>query len=217
MSKVSALAPQKRLSATTDDGTTLFDSGDYAYDSRGNITGIGGSQSATSWVYQYDALSRLLHATPDGDELRKMDFAYDDFGNLLGGVTASAETNRLQGGFVYDERGNVLEEPVGTWVRHLSWDVNGRLMSAWADGSGAPAKSYGFAYDHSGERVLKYEVSGGAAPGVTDATGVKGHPLSRSWGTPSFPHRLQGWPIAGGGDSMTLGRAAQAEGRSPGA
>ena len=54
-----------------------------------------------------------------------------------------------------------MEQPMGTWTRHLRWDEEGRLLAAWGEGSGAPAGSWAFAYDHQGERVLKYRVEDG--------------------------------------------------------
>jgi len=55
----------------------------------------------------------------------------------------------------------------GSWTQHAWFDNRNRMMAAWADGSGAPADAYAFAYDANGERVLRYRVQD---DGVHDAT-----------------------------------------------
>jgi len=55
----------------------------------------------------------------------------------------------------------------GSWTQHARFDNRNRMMAAWADGSGAPADAYAFAYDANGERVLRYRVQD---DGVHDAT-----------------------------------------------
>ncbi len=110
-------------------------------------------------------LGHRLHVwTGEGRHSRS--YAYDTFGNLisLGGTAIAVDpaTNRLAGGAVYDGRGNLVDEPMGTWTRHLRWDEDGRLLAAWGEGAGAPGGVWAFAYDHNGERVLKYRVEDGA-------------------------------------------------------
>ena len=141
----------------------VYDSGDYPYDVLGNIVSIAGSGGTPGWSYSYDGLGRLTGATSGGES---RSYAYDTFGNLssLGGTAIAVDpaTNRLAGGAVYDGRGNLVDEPMGTWTRHLRWDEEGRLLAAWGEGAGAPAGAWAFAYDHDGERVLKYRVEDGA-------------------------------------------------------
>ncbi len=75
--------------------------------------------------------------------------------------------NRLTSA-TYDRRGNLTTETTTDgWVRRLRFDLDNQLVAAWATGPNAPADRFGFAYDLSGERVLKYRVTDGS---VIDAT-----------------------------------------------
>ncbi len=53
------------------------------------------------------------------------------------------------------------------WTRRLRFDLDNQLVAAWATGPNAPEDRFGFAYDLSGERVLKYRVTDGS---VIEAT-----------------------------------------------
>jgi RHS repeat-associated protein len=146
------------ITATMNGVTPVFSSGAYAYDAVGNITGIGGD-----WTYVYDALSRLKTATLADQGSQSYD--YDDVGNItnLNGQTIPVDsaTNQLSAaGYDYDDRGNLKVEPMASgWIRHLKFDPANRLMAAWATGgSSPPADRYAFAYDTSGERVVRYRV-----------------------------------------------------------
>ena len=141
----------------------LFDTGSYSYDAAGNILSIG------TWDYAYDDLGRLTSA--DHPSYGARGYTYDDFGNLaeLGGRTipVSWSTNRLTSA-TYDRRGNLTTEtmPDG-WTRRLRFDLDNQLVAVWATGPSAPDDRFGFAYDLSGERVLKYRVTDGS---VIEAT-----------------------------------------------
>ena len=141
----------------------LFDTGTYTYDAAGNIRSIG------TWSYAYDDLGRLTSADHPSHGTRA--YKYDDFGNLaeLGERTipVSWATNRLTSA-TYDRRGNLTTETTTDgWTRRLRFDLDNQLVAAWATGPNAPDDHFGFAYDLSGERVLKYRVTDGS---VIEAT-----------------------------------------------
>jgi RHS repeat-associated protein len=147
--------PLQLYSGTFSGGANLFNTGEYAYDALGNITGMGAD------VFGYDALSRLRTAPGSA-------FTYDDFGNIATkngqSLGASSATNRLTGA-AYDPRGNVTAESLGAATRSLRWDSGNRLMAVGS--TLFPDQAYSFAYDADGERVVKYHVSSGAAPTAT--------------------------------------------------
>ena len=69
---------------------------------------------------------------------------------------------------LYDSRGNLTtESTTDGWTRRLRFDLDNQLVAAWATGPNAPEDRFGFAYDLSGERVLKYRVTDGS---VIEAT-----------------------------------------------
>ncbi len=158
-------ARARRIQALVGGGTPLFDTGAYTWDALGNVLVIPGAVGTTpSWTYHYDALSRLEDATTTGQPTRQL--TMDDFGNLIpAGMTADdvdATTNRLSASnFAYDDRGNLTQEPTPySWTRRLRFDPLDRLVAVWGEESRAPAEKYAFAYDASGERVLRYRVDG---------------------------------------------------------
>jgi RHS repeat-associated protein len=141
----------------------LFDTGTYTYDAADNIRSIG------QWSYAYDDLGRLTSSIHPNHGAQ--DYDYDDFGNLaqLGERTIpiSWATNRLTSA-TYDRRGNLTTETTTDgWTRRLRFDLDNQLVAAWATGPNAPSDRFGFAYDLSGERVLKYRVTDGS---VVEAT-----------------------------------------------
>ncbi|MCP4898667.1 MAG: RHS repeat-associated core domain-containing protein [bacterium] len=171
-------ARPKRIKASS--GGAVFDTGEFFYDGVGNILDLAGSPQTPAWSYTYDALSRLASARrhPGSTEEEKRQYKYDDFGNITSrlfegsatwqDVEVSAATNRLNGtGIDYDDSGNVVTEPAGSWSRRLRFDPNNRLMAAWATGTGEPPDTYAFAYDAAGERVLRYRIQDSVVQGAS--------------------------------------------------
>jgi RHS repeat-associated protein len=92
-------------------------SGDYAYDSSGNVRSIGQSQSNSDGkanTYVYDTAGRLVSGTVNHQGTHVQTYAYDAYGNMTARQTdgaaaltfpIDAATNRVEGE-TYDSAGN---------------------------------------------------------------------------------------------------------------
>ncbi len=139
----SLLPRPKRFSATEQgSGSTLFDTGLYAYDPTGSPTAIGLD------VFRYDAQSRLTYAGYSGSGSQT--FTYDPYGNLLSRGAASysvdASKNQLRAPYVYSPRGDLT----GNGTETYGYDLLDRQTSYT---SAVGTWSYLFAGD--GERLVR--------------------------------------------------------------
>ena len=148
---------------THEDEGGILDRYRYEYDLMGNKTAVtkerrGLREESGRYVYGYDALSRLVSVSRDGDALRE--YAYDAFGNrssmedygrgrnisytydALNRLTSTEEDSLdavLQGNTVhtdyyYDNRGNMIrEETEGKLIHGYEYGAMNRLAKAWDD------------------------------------------------------------------------------------
>ncbi len=129
-------------------GTTLWQSGDYSYDGRGQINRIGGTS------YAYDEVKRLTRM--NGEE----HYTYDVFDNLLTGTDllafeVSPSSNRLTtaagGPVFYDGRGDLVD----TGAVHARYDELGKQLSWWWNMPAPSPYDYQslYVYSADGDRV----------------------------------------------------------------
>jgi RHS repeat-associated protein len=130
--------------------TSLFSTGNYAYDGAGNVTAIG------SDAFTYDLRSRLLSASLLGQGTQY--YTYDRFGNVLTkGATpypVDPATNRLTSPYAFDDRGNLM---TGTSGATYTWDQMDRMTRGVEGGV-----TYDYAYTAENERVLRAPQAGSA-------------------------------------------------------
>ncbi len=140
-------------------GATLWSTGNYLYDSSGNIKKIGANS------YTYDRLSRLVDARfflepTSNTTQRGQTYNFDAFGNINNFQAVLAEssgyttptdpaTNRLSGaGVTYDEQGNLK-----TWNGNIyKFDALNNLISY----TNSTGENWAYFYDADGERVLTF-------------------------------------------------------------
>ena len=146
-----------------EDGEGILDRYRYEYDLMGNKTAIikerrGLREESGRYEYGYDALSRLISVSRDGNALRS--YAYDAFGNRSsmedygkgrntsyhydalnrltsadeGSMDAVAQGNTVHTDYYYDNRGNMIkEETDGKLIHGYEYGVINRLAKAWDD------------------------------------------------------------------------------------
>lgn len=145
-------------------------SGDYSYDTKGNVYRIGVAGSGDE--YFYDDVDRLVEARlRSAGGLKVQRYAYDVFGNLLsvqddGDLTsgngspgegtnqfpANPATNRLTN-LVYDVSGNVTSAP-SLNLTGLQWDSLGNLRSLVGTGLNRQ-----HLYTAAGERLATFDLA----------------------------------------------------------
>ena len=136
------------LTQTSPTGVTLT----YGYDAAGNVTSIADSQGGlTSISYDGDQIASKTYQ--DGTTQLRVDFTYDDMGNVL------TETRYS------DLAGTVLQ---GTST--YTYDGNQLTVLVQADGSGTVLASYSYVYDAANRLMSKTE-NGVTTNYVYDSTG----------------------------------------------
>jgi len=156
------------------DGQTLLDLG-YTRDARGLVTAVTSPDAARSWVYGYDALSRLVSADNQGGTAEDRSFAYDDADNLTAnsGLCAGA-------GLVYPTPGSPRPHaPVSICGTPVTYDANGNTLSYDPDGPG-PIAPRSITYDGE-NRPVSVTAYGDA---VSFDYGPFGQPLTSSGSVP---------------------------------
>jgi len=154
-------------SLTANHGSTNLFSGNYSYDSVGNITAITGSAPA---AYTYDSQNQLLTEVRDGTTYT---YTYDAAGNMLSKTkTSGSGTDTFTYGnaewrdlltayngnaITYDTVGNPT-----TWYdgAAMTW-VNGKRLASISAASGHSALA--FTYDADGLRLTKTVGTGSSA------------------------------------------------------
>ena len=142
----------------------------YSYDQNGNILSLRrkNNSSATidslTYYYNKDANSniisnRLYHYTDSSGDATS--------GTLLKQTTAFDNSSNVNNDnlFSYDSIGNVVYDSMSA-ISNIKWDVYGKITSITRK-SGNGQSDLQFAYDHTGNRVLKImipKVSGSPAP-----------------------------------------------------
>ena len=148
---------------THEDEGGILDRYRYEYDLMGNKTAVtkerrGLREESGRYVYGYDALSRLVSVSRDGDALRE--YAYDAFGNRSsmedygrgrnisytydalnrltsaeeGSLDAVMQGNTVHTDYYYDNRGNMVrEETEGKLIHGYEYGAMNRLAKAWDD------------------------------------------------------------------------------------
>ena len=152
---------------TANHGSTNLFSGNYSYDSVGNITAITGSAPA---AYTYDSQNQLLTEVHDGTTYT---YTYDAAGNMLSKTkTSGSGTDSFTYGntewrdlltayngnsITYDTVGNPT-----TWYdgATMTW-VNGKRLASISAASGHSALA--FTYDVDGLRLTKTVGTGSSA------------------------------------------------------
>ncbi len=150
-----------------EDGEGILDRYQYEYDLMGNKTAIikerrGLREESGRYEYGYDALSRLISVSRDGNALRS--YAYDVFSNRSSMEdygkkrntsyhydamnrliyaeeerTGGMEENLIRTDYSYDNRGNLIREEIeGTLIHGYEYGAMNRLFKSWnADGQEA--------------------------------------------------------------------------------
>lgn len=169
-----SLIPRPARISAANASSTLFDTGLYAYDGAGNITGIGTD------VFGYDSLSRLTAAT---ESAQARTYTYDRYGNIAknGGYTYThdARNNHLTPNLslpsvAYDTRGNLTT--VGS--KSLRYDAFNRQVRNILPGT----SDWTYLFNSGGERVIKFP-SGSSVPRremaryITEANDLANKPL----------------------------------------
>jgi YD repeat-containing protein len=161
----------------------LVASFDYTIGRTGKRAGvsenIGGT--VTEWTYDYDGLDRLKTATRNGTEDEV--FAYDLVGNRVSKTLGASTTtytydalDRLEtettGGvntsYDYDGNGNLTAKTSEGQTESYVYDSRNRLRQVSSGPTGQGVLQYEFAYDYSGARFAKADLTGGPEPKQTD-------------------------------------------------
>lgn len=138
--------------------TSLWSTGDYAYDGAGNISQIGDR------TYVYDQLSRFAYVQKAGQAQKEQQATYDAYGNLTAlaksGVTrtltTSPTTNRLTAGSaVYTSSGELADVLIDG--AHFAYGYDGLGQQLFQQST---TKTWVYAYDASDERILAWECAG---------------------------------------------------------
>lgn len=140
-----------------------------SFDATGNISAFASAAPfpALSAQIGYDALGRIsgVSYTPGAGRVSQLDYAYDDFGNVLSvtedGVqklsfSHDAKNRLLTPKVPYDARGNVLGLKAGGEAYRFTWDDLDRLQSVHRVRDQALVGSY--LYDEQGRRIVQAAV-----------------------------------------------------------
>jgi RHS repeat-associated protein len=136
---------QYPFNAASTTAPSIFQNLNYTYDSVGNITSItdGGTSTAHTVNYTYDALNRLLTAstTAASSTSYRYTYTYDPLGNITANSTGSGSSNT----YVYGATGYANADAVtsignGTATSTLTYDNNGNLTAYGASST--------YAYDY---------------------------------------------------------------------
>lgn len=177
-----------------EDKSGILDRSQYEYDFMGNKTAVtkkrrGMQKENGRYEYGYDALSRLISVSRDGEALRS--YAYDTFGNrsrmddfeaeksisyaydVLNRLVSTEENglDELQSqvfhtDYFYDNRGNLVrEEREGQLIRSYEYGAINRLSRAW----NAEHHEAVYQYNGLGQRTGK-EINGKMEEYLLDLT-----------------------------------------------
>ena len=143
-------------------GSSLWDSGLYAYDGAGNIESIGESR------FIYDLSSRLKRAdVVSAGVTRQQNWTYDSFGNITEfdgvPVVVDSDTNRLSAPAIYDGRGNLIQFS----QKSYTYDALGRLLR-FTDGQVTER----YIYDATGLRLATLRPNGFERWTIRDQNGA---------------------------------------------
>jgi RHS repeat-associated protein len=158
-----SVVPSRPLSFTSvkTGGTTLWSSGNYAYDTAYSPKAIGSTDT-----FAYDGRSRTTSATYTGTGGGTQGFTFDRYGNLTSKtginpvtLTTDVTTNHLSTGVgAYDDRGNLVSFTSSAGTQTQAHDLLNRLYQT-VDTSGT---NFTYLYDGGGERVAKFPTGAGA-------------------------------------------------------
>ena len=168
-------------------GTPRYDIS-FEYDRRGNITKRTDSSGLLSETYEYDNRGRLIKSSSASSVLKNHEWTYDDFNNIVSWLKDTERNSYVyeDGGhklsyvsglsdtttYTYNENGDVIEVKKNEKVeKQFVYDSQNRVSSAnyfITDETGTKKfTAFSYAYDSTGERVVKNKL----VPG-TDGTVV---------------------------------------------
>jgi len=161
----------------------LVASFDYTIGRTGKRAGVSENiaGTVTEWTYDYDGLDRLKTARRNGTEDEV--FAYDLAGNrtskTLGASTTTYAYNPLDQletettgetgtNYDYDGNGNLTAKTSIGQTESYGYDSRNRLRQVLSGPTGQGVLQYEYAYDYSGARFAKADLTGGPEPKQTD-------------------------------------------------
>ncbi|NEA99760.1 putative T7SS-secreted protein [Streptomyces sp. SID13726] len=194
---------------------------EFAHDTELRLTQVTNPQGLT-WSYAYDPAGRLIAETDFDD--RTVSYAHDAAGQLTSKTTALGQDIRFERdvlgrvvhkeaagqvtGYVYDERGGLVEAAGSDAVLALRRDEAGRVLSETVDG-----RTLTYAYDVRGRRIGRTTPTGATSTWTYDAAGRRTGMVA-SGRTLDFTYDDAGRELTRRiGESVTLTNAFDALGR----
>ena len=173
-------SPLSRVTVDGPGGQTLWDSGQYAYDSGGNITAIGDQQ------YRYDLLGRMRYGEvrihgETGSEMASQYVQFDDFNNITSltnfnavdsgpaDVAIDPLTNRLDNGPErYDSQGRLTATTLGAKSFAFDYDPLSMIRQLSTDAGDA---NLAYLYNANNQRVATLDLINNQAEWTIRGTG----------------------------------------------